>query len=58
MRNKVRANRICIGEISKGCAEEVRIRLSPEGWVGVTQDKRKGMSNLDKGNNFEGSETY
>ena len=40
-----------IGNIRKGCAEEVRIKLSPEGWTGVTQDERKGMNNLDRGNN-------
>lgn len=29
----------------------MRIKLSPKGWVGVTQDERKGMNNLDRGNN-------
>lgn len=40
-----------IRNIRKGCAEEVRIKMSPEGWTGVTQDERKGMNNLDRGNN-------
>ena len=48
---QVTANWIQTGNIRIGCAEEVRIKLSPKGWVGVTQDERKGMNNLDRGNN-------